>query len=372
MNTFPSFLIEPVSLPIVKDLQNKLNQKTKPLGSLGRLESLALKIGKIQNTLTPKITSPYLAIFAADHGIALEGVSAYPQEVTYQMVFNFLNGGAAANVLSKLHGYEINIIDAGVNYDFSKDGLVNANLIDKKIAFGTKSFLKEEAMTEIELNRCIEYGAEISNSIHEKGCNLIAFGEMGIGNTSSSSLLTHLISKIPLENCIGSGTGLNQEGIQNKLTILRKSLVRFHKLFPDPSLEDILRNFGGFEIMMMAGAMLQAASLKMILLVDGFISTAAFLCAYTMYPTILDYAIFSHLSEEKGHIHQLSFLKASPILGLGLRLGEGTGAILALPILQSSLAILNEMASFESARVSKEIKATVDLEIKATVNLATK
>jgi len=348
-----SFFFRPV--PKISDLigasiQHKLDFKTKPKGSLGRLEEIALHIGSIQNTLEPKLEKPTLFIFAADHGIAQEGVSAYPQEVTYQMVLNFLHGGAAANVLARQGNIDLEIIDAGVNFDFG----VPEGLINQKVGKGTKNFSKEPAMTELELLECLKRGKELAKNNYAEGTNLLAFGEMGIANTSSSSLLTHLLTGTPLENCVGSGTGLSPKGIQNKVFVLQKSLDRFHQDFPSPGLMDVFRNFGGFEILMMAGAMLEAGSLGMTLVVDGFISSSAFLCAYYIEPGILDYTLFSHLSEERGHIFQLSYLKKRPLLELGLRLGEGTGALLSIPLIRSSLAILNEMASFDSAGVSQK------------------
>ncbi len=351
LQNLPTFDVHPLTDLWNKKLKHTLDQKTKPIGSLGKLESIAIQMGRIQNTVSPEIKSPKLLIFAADHGIATEGVSAYPQEVTYQMVLNFMSGGAAANVLAKLHGVEIQIIDSGVNHDFG----VTENLRNEKMGFGTKSFLLGEAMTAEQVTACFERGSEISLELYKSGTNFLAFGEMGIGNTSSSSLLTHLLTGVALEFCTGSGTGLDHKGIEKKLSILNASLDRFNLLYSDPmvpDLMDIFKNFGGYEILMMAGAMLSAASLGMTLLVDGFISTVAFLCAYMMKPAIKDYAIFSHISGEKGHIYLLNYLEVDPLLNLGLRLGEGSGALLAFPIISSSIKILQEMASFESANVS--------------------
>ena len=339
-----------INFSIEEEIQNRLNQKTKPVGSLGKLEWLAVKMGIIQNTIRPKIVLPTLLIFAADHGIAIEGVSAYPQEVTYQMVLNFISGGAAASVLAKENNINLRIVDAGVNYDF---GLIQ-NLENEKIGHGTQNFLYQPAMNESEVLACLQSGARIAKKVFSEGSNLLAFGEMGISNTSASSLLSQVLTGVSLHNLCGSGTGLDLSGVDKKREILEKSLKRFHSENSKPNLLDLLKNFGGFEILMMTGAMLEAASLSMIIVVDGFISTSAFLCAYFINPKILDYTIFSHQSTERGHIYQLNYLGVEPILNLGLRLGEGTGTLLAIPILRSAVAILNQMASFESAGVSNE------------------
>jgi len=346
----PSLNIPNLLEEIRPHLVEKINHKTKPIGSLGRLEELAIQIGLIQNNLCPKINNPTLLIFAADHGIAKDGVSAYPQEVTYQMVLNFLGNGAAANVFSKLNGLDLKVIDAGINYEFN--GL--EGLIHKKIDKGTRSFLNEPAMSHSHVQECFLKGAEISFEAYRSDTNLLAFGEMGIANTSSSSLLSSILIKKPLDQLVGTGTGLDSIGLKKKFEILNHALNRFHQDFPNPSILDIFANFGGFEILMMAGAMLEAASLKMLVLVDGFISTAAYLCAYSLNPSIEQYAIFSHLSGELGHQYQLEFLKKIPLLNLGLRLGEGSGAILAFPILKAAISMINEMASFQSAGVSTQ------------------
>jgi len=336
-----------VSEKLKKDLQHKIDYKTKPLGALGRLEEIALRIGLIQNTLSPKLTNPYIVVFAGDHGIAKEGVSAYPQEVTFQMVMNFLSGGAAINVFCKQNNIKIEVVDAGVNYKFPK----NTRLIDAKVGMGTKSFLSGKAMTVKETNQCIELGSKIVNEIHKKGCNIIGFGEMGIGNTASASALMSVICKLDIEDCVGKGTGLAEEGVKNKIEILKKAIGNNNKT-NDPF--ESLSTFGGYEIAQMCGAFLQAAENKMVILVDGFIATSAFLIAFKMNPKILDFAFFCHQSDEQGHSKMLNFLGAEPILKLGMRLGEGTGAAVCLPIIESAVNFLNEMASFESAGVSNK------------------
>lgn len=345
-----SLIIEPVSRKLEVELKHKIDFKTKPLGALGILEEVALQIGLIQNTLSPKLKNPHIVVFAGDHGITNEGVSAYPQEVTFQMVMNFLNGGAAINVFCKQHKINIKVVDAGVNYVFP-DGL---NVIDSKIGMGTKSFLNEPAMNIKEAQKCIENGFAIVNEIHQSGCNVIGFGEMGIGNTSSASALMSVICDLPVQLCVGRGTGMDDKGVQKKIDIIKRAIVNNKKT--NTPLET-LATFGGFEIAQMCGAMLQAAANKMLVLVDGFIATSAFLVAYKINPAILEYAIFCHLSDEQAHAEMLKYLNVKPLLNMNMRLGEGTGAAIAYPVIQSAVNFINEMASFESADVSnKEVK----------------
>jgi nicotinate-nucleotide--dimethylbenzimidazole phosphoribosyltransferase len=326
-------------------LQQKIDNKTKPTGSLGVLESLAKQIGIVFQTLEPKITNPNIVVFAADHGIANHGVSAYPQDVTRQMVANFLEGGAAINVFCKQNDIALTIVDAGVNYDFS----TNTNLISAKIGKGTQSFLQNPAMNQTELDLCFTKGKEIVDSIFETGCNCIGFGEMGIGNTSTASVLMSVLLELPIEDCVGKGTGVVDEKLIQKQNILRKALENYNG--PN-DLQSKLAYFGGFEIMQMAGGMLQAKQNNMLILVDGFICTVAFLIAYKMNPSIKENAIFCHSSAEQGHQKILNCLNVHALLQLDLRLGEGTGCAVAFPIIQSAVCFLNEMASFESAGVS--------------------
>ncbi|NJL11696.1 MAG: nicotinate-nucleotide--dimethylbenzimidazole phosphoribosyltransferase [Microscillaceae bacterium] len=330
-----------------KELQNKIDFKTKPLGSLGKLEKLALQIGTIQNSLSPVLNKPTIIVFAGDHGIAKVGVSAYPQEVTFQMVMNFLNGGAAINVFTQQNNIDLKVVDAGVNFDFEP----NDKLINAKIANGTKSFLQEKAMTETQLQQCFEKSSEIVNQLFENRCNVIGFGEMGIGNTSSATMLMSYFCNLPIEQCVGRGTGLNDEQLQNKIAILKQA-QQFHGNIDNP--KEVLQTFGGFEIAQMCGAMLSAYEKKMLILVDGFIASNAFLVAYKINPTIINNAIFCHLSDEFGHQNLLNFLDAEPILKLNMRLGEGTGCAVSYPIIESAIAFLNNMASFESAGVTNK------------------
>lgn len=327
-------------------LQQKINDKTKPLGALGELEKLALQIGCLQNTLTPTLSQPTILVFAADHGIATEGVSAYPAAVTAQMVLNFLQGGAAINVFCQQHDIALEIIDAGVNYEFP----ASSQLIDAKIAKGTKNYLYETAMTMTELNQCFEKATEIVERVFQRGCNIIGFGDMGIGNTSSASLIMSQLCEIPLANCVGKGAGLNDEQLQGKLA----RLTQAQNQHPDlKNAREVLATFGGFEIAQITGAMLAAYQRNMLLMIDGFIASAAFLVAQRLEPEIQTHAIFCHLSDESGHQLLLDYLKAKPLLQLKMRLGEGTGCAVAYPIIQSAIIFLNQMASFDSAGVSR-------------------
>ncbi len=337
--------IEVLNKEKAKAVQQKINLKTKPIGSLGRLEDVAMHIACIQNTLTPKLKKPIILVFAGDHGIANDNVSPYPQEVTWQMVINFINGGAAINVFSKQHDIDIRIIDAGVNYHFDKSfGILNA-----KIALGTKSYLNEPAMTTEQFEKALKRGSDLVDRIHLEESNIIGFGEMGIANTSSASIILHLLSNIELSACVGRGTGWDDDGLQRKYEILGRVLSKYNGT---NKVEEVLTYFGGFEIVMIVGAMLKAAELKMIIMVDGFITTSALLAASKININVLDYCIYTHKSQEKGHQLLLDELKAKPLLDLGMRLGEGTGAAVAFPLIQSAVKFLNEMTSFEDAGVS--------------------
>ncbi|MFL2739202.1 MAG: nicotinate-nucleotide--dimethylbenzimidazole phosphoribosyltransferase [bacterium] len=340
-----SFSISSLSTILDEELHQKIDTKTKPPGSLGRLEKLALQLGKIQKTSAPELRNPSMLVFAGDHGITEEGVSPYPQEVTEQMVQNFLDGGAAINVFCRQHSISLHVVDAGVKGDFPE----HPDLISAKIGRGTKNFVQTPAMSKTECHQALKKGAELSRILPDTECNVIGFGEMGIGNTSSASLLMQRYTRLPLEICVGKGTGLDDSGLVHKQEILQKALD-MHAEIEDP--KEVLATFGGFEITMMAGAMLESAVLGRILLIDGFIAGSAFLAASRIVPEIMQYAVFTHQSDELGHGEMLKFLKAEPLLSLGMRLGEGTGAAIAYPLLQSAVSFLNEMASFESAGVS--------------------
>lgn len=336
-----------VSRTLQEELQHLIDNKTKPLGSLGILEDLARQIGLIQNTNKPRISRPHIVVFASDHGIAQHGVSAFPPEVTSQMVNNFLSGGAAVSVFCRQHQITLKVVDAGVNYDFPG----NRGIIDNKIAKGTQAFLQGPAMSKEEFKLCLQKGAEVASRLHEEGCNTIGFGEMGIGNTSSASALMSVLCNIPVANCAGKGTGLLDDQLKRKINILETAINNYSG---DGSAESLMAYYGGFEIMQIAGAMIEASKRGMVIIVDGFICTSAFLCAYKLHPAVKENAIFAHQSDEKGHKLLLDHLKAKPLLHLSMRLGEGSGAAVAFPILKSAVLFLNEMASFESAAVSNK------------------
>lgn len=329
------------------ELQHKIDFKTKPLGALGHLEHIAHKIGMVQNTLSPQLLKPHMVVFAADHGIARAGVSAYPQEVTYQMVMNFLGGGAAINVFCRQQGIEIKIVDAGVNFDFP-EGL---NLLDKKVRKSSRNILEEPAMTVEEYYQALENGRSVVAEIAETGCNSIGFGEMGIGNTSASSLMMSNLFDIPIVSCIGRGTGLNDDQLQNKINILSSAIEKYPEV---TTVDEIAQTFGGLEIAQMIGAMEEAFHRNMLIMIDGFIATVAIATAWKKNPEILNNCIFCHVSDENAHLQLLELLGQKALLNLNLRLGEGTGCALAYPLIQSAVNFLNEMSSFEDAHVSNK------------------
>lgn len=341
-----SFHIARPEQAIKEALTDKINNLTKPKGSLGTLEELALQIGLIQQTLTPTLQRPQNIIFAADHGIVDEGVSLSPKEITWQQISNFLHGGAGINFLCRQHGFELKIVDAGVDYDLPYE----KGIINKKVRKGSRNYLHEAAMTEEEMNLCIEQGAEVVRQSHNEGCNVISFGEMGIGNTSSSSLWMTCFTGIPLEECVGAGSGLDNAGIRHKYNVLQQALDNYQG---DGSAKDLIRYFGGLEMVMAVGAMLQAAELRMVILVDGFIMTNCMLAASKLYPEVLEYAVFCHQGDETGHKSVLRAMGAKPLLDLGLRLGEGTGAVCAYPIVDSAVRMINEMDNFAHASITK-------------------
>ena len=348
MNTFIAPTIANIeNNELYQQLQQIVDQKTKPLGALGRLETLAVQLGLIQDTTTPQITQPQIRVFAADHGLTKHGTSAYPSAVTAQMVYNFLQGGAAINVLARQHDIELKVVDAGVDADFSNSPFKDhAQLLDYKVRHRSRDALSEPAMTAEECLAALENGMDVVKSM---AGNLLIVGEMGIGNTSAASLLLARLGDIPLDECIGRGTGLDDAGLKHKASILTQVLAR-HSEAQTPF--DILAALGGLEIAMMAGALMQAASERRILLIDGFIASSALLVAERLAPGVAQYAVFAHHSVEPGHTHLLKLLNAEPLLNMGMRLGEGSGAALAYPLLQSACAIINEMASFNDAGIS--------------------
>lgn len=329
-------------------LQEKIDNLNKPKGSLGRLESLALQIGLIQHSLTPSLNNPCHILFAADHGIEREGVSVAPREVTWQQMVNFGCGGGGVNMFCRQHGFKLRLVDVGVDHDFAPEG--ESNVINRKIAYGTQDFLFGPAMGEEEYGLAMKVGAEMVDECHAEGCNVISFGEMGIGNTSPSSVWMHLLADIPLQQCVGAGSGLNTEGQRHKLDVLQRAVDNYRLHHSDIS---PLRYFGGFEMIAAVGGMLRAAEHKMIVLVDGFIMTACMLAASTLNAGIMPYAVFGHCGDEAGHRLMLNAMGAEPLLSLGMRLGEGTGAICAYPLLQSAVNMLNEMNNFDTGQITK-------------------
>ncbi len=323
------------------EIQTAIDFKTKPPGSLGRIEELAVQIAALKETLSPQMDTCQHIIFAADHGIATEGVSAFPQAVTQQMVLNFLGNGAAANVFANRLDIPVMVVDAGV----AGDPIVSEGLTSRRMGAGTDSFLSGPAMTAATMENTIAAGAAL---VAECGADAMSFGEMGIGNTATASMLIHKLTGIDLETLTGRGTGLDDEGLNRKVEVLKKAASRTNDL----SADEVLAEYGGFEILMMAGAMIAAAEARKVVLVDGFIATAAALVALTRAPHIRPAMVFSHLSEEAGHITVLHHLEAKPILNLGLRLGEGTGALLAWPLVRASVDMLNNMATFADAGIS--------------------
>ena len=336
------------SKSFLEEIQQVIDLKTKPQGSLGQLETLAGKIAQIQHSLTPSLNAPCLVIFAADHGIADEGVSLFPKAVTEQMVLNFLAGGAAINCFSRQHALDLNIVNAGVCCDFS--GIENENFFNKPIAPGTNNFLTTEAMSEAQCQQALQDGADIVHAKFKAGCNVIGFGEMGIANTTSAAAIMAGILNLSGETCAGRGSGLDKEGVALKAKVVDQA-IEFHQLKDATALE-VLQKVGGFEIVMMVGAMLKAAELSMLVLVDGFICSTAALAASRINHHFLDYTQFCHQSNEQAHQLLMAEMGAQPLLNLGMRLGEGSGVAVAYPLVASAVNFFNEMASFEEAGVS--------------------
>jgi nicotinate-nucleotide--dimethylbenzimidazole phosphoribosyltransferase len=323
-------------------LQRRIDGKTKPLGALGRLETLGLQIGRILGSETPQLRQPQLVVFAADHGLAAHGVSAYPSDVTWQMVENFLAGGAAVSVLARQHGLALTVVDAGVRHDFAP----RAGLLLRKVAPGSADALAGPAMTSAQCAQALDAGRDVVKGLPG---NALLLGEMGIGNTSAAALLLARLTGAPIEDCCGRGTGLDDAGLARKLAVLRQVLAR-HAEAVTPL--QALAAMGALEIAMMCGAALQAALERRVIVVDGFIASSAVLVAARLQPAVLSRCVFAHCSDEAGHGLMLRALGVAPLLQLGLRLGEGSGAALAWPLLVSACRVLEEMASFESAGVS--------------------
>ena len=338
-------------------IQERIDNLNKPKGSLGRLEDLAMQVCLIQQTLSPSLAHPCHLLLGGDHGIEREGVSVSPREVTWQQMLNFARGGGGVNMFCRQHGFKLRIVDVGVDYDFLSErsdadgGLLP--VIDRKIARGTANFLYQPAMAEQQFEQAIAVGCDLVDDCVAEGCRILSIGEMGIANTSPSSIWMHLFCNIPLEQCIGAGAGLDSEGIRHKYEVLSKALERFFILRASSSDISPLSYFGGFEMVAAIGAMLRAAEQKLVILVDGFIMTACALAAIQMEPRCRDYMIFTHCGDESGHKLMLDSLHASPLLNLGLRLGEGTGALCAFPIIDSAVRMVNEMNNFKDAHITK-------------------
>ena len=352
-------------------LRHRIGRKTVPQGALGRVAWLAERLGAILGSTEPRLRAPQLVVFAADHGIAARGVSAYPSDVTWQMVGNFLAGGAAASVLARQHGIALTVVDCGVRHDFDhpaagplprqgvapsggsaaceaaqRGGQVAPGLLIRKIAPGTQDCSTGPAMNAVQCAQALANGVELVKALPG---NALLLGEMGIGNTSAASLLTARLGGLDVAEVTGAGTGLDAEGIARKTAVLREALVA-NAGATEPLAA--LAALGGFEIATMVGSVLQAASERRVVVVDGFIASAAVLVASRIAPPVLQRCVFAHRSGERGHARLLQLLGAEPLVDLGLRVGEGSGAALAWPLLVSACAILNEMASFESAGVS--------------------
>ncbi|MEI7738410.1 MAG: nicotinate-nucleotide--dimethylbenzimidazole phosphoribosyltransferase [Betaproteobacteria bacterium] len=325
-------------------LQFKLDNKTKPQGSLGRLEFLAKNIGLILNTEKPELLEPQLVVFAGDHGLVARGISAFPSDVTWQMVENFLSGGAAVSVLARQHGIGLTVVDCGVCHDFEP----RAGLLIRKIALGTADATEGPAMTKTQCEQALANGLNLVQGLPG---NALLLGEMGIGNTSAASLLMSRLAGLDIVDCTGAGTGLDADAVQRKISVLRTVL---RKNADAISPLDALAALGGFEIATMVGAVLQAALENRVIVVDGFIASSAVLVAAAMQPAVLERCVFAHRSGERGHALMLAHMRVDPLLDLGLRLGEGSGAALAWPLMVSACRVIGEMASFESAGVSRQ------------------
>ncbi len=344
MNQLINIAIPGLHSDLDAEIQYKLDQKTKPVGSLGMMERIAKRVALIQGTLNPVLNKPVMLTVASDHRICEEGVSPCPVEITWQQCLNFMNGGGGIGLFCSEFGFDHYVVDAGVDYDFKP----HPHLIDAKVRKGTRNFLHEPAMTTDECLAAIENGRRIVARFNDEGRNVICFGEMGIGNTSPASALLSVYTGLSLDKAVGPGSGLNADGVNHKLDVIRRAIEK-HGI-SDDALTNLAR-FGGLEIATICGGMIEAAIRRMLIITDGFITTAALLAAEAICPGVKDYVIFSHQSEEQGHRHMIEYLGGEPVLQLGFRLGEGTGAAAAYPIIKGSVAILNKMTSFDESGV---------------------
>lgn len=339
MTTLPALTtaIMPTDAALEPVLRALLDGKAKPPGSLGRIEGLAVRIGLIQNRPDPRIGRTDLYVFAGDHGLTQEGVSAYPSSVTAAMVGLFLSGRSSVSAFARASDVRVRVVDAGVDADLPD----HPDLIAAKIARGTRNAAREPALTPEQVLAALLKGADIARAAAADGADVIALGEMGIGNTASAALVMHRLAPAPLDACVGLGTGHDAEGLARKQAAIARAAQRSDATQP----LDVLAQFGGCEIAMMAGAVLGAASMRRVALIDGFISTAAALAAVRLVPAALDYCVFAHGSAERGHPAMLAALGVRPLLDLDLRLGEGTGAALAAPLLVAAANLLTDVAA---------------------------
>ncbi|WP_394203211.1 nicotinate-nucleotide--dimethylbenzimidazole phosphoribosyltransferase [Shewanella waksmanii] len=342
------YQIDPIDHQHDEAIQHKIDNKTKPIGALGELENLAMQLAQILGDPIV-IRRPKLLVFAGDHGIAASGVSIVPSEVTTQMVVNFLEGGAAINVFCRQSGFEMEVIDCGIAQQLDMPGL-----IDQRLGAGTNPIHRQAAMT----IGAVKQGFALAKSRvahhHAQGTNLLGFGEMGIGNTSSASAIMAAALNIEVADCVGRGTGIDAATLKRKQHLIEEALRIHETSLADPI--ELLAALGGFEIVQITGAMLAAAELKMVIVVDGFITTAAAIMAVKINPRCRDYMVFAHKSDERGHMLMLEFLQARPLLNLGMRLGEGTGAAMALPVIEAAAGFYNEMASFDDMGIDIDTK----------------
>ena len=353
MNTLQDVLnsIKPLDQKLQDKAQRRLDNLTKPIGSLGRLEELARRYVTITRNEYPKINKKVIYTFAGDHGVTQEGVSAYPKEVTYQMVFNFLRGGAGINVLARHAGAEVRVVDMGVDYVFEDaDGLIK-----KKVSMGTQNMASVPAMSTEECIRALTVGIELAYAAHKEGVDILGTGDMGIGNTTPSSAITAVLTGKPVDQVTGRGTGINDDAYRNKIRVIEQSIAINRPNPKDPL--DVLAKVGGFEIAGIAGLIIGAAACRIPVVIDGFISSAAALAAVSLNEEISQFLFASHMSVEKGHQAILQRIGLNPLLDLNLRLGEGTGACLAISLIEAGVKILTEMATFGEAGVSEGEKA---------------
>ncbi len=339
--------IRPLNKGLIPQIQAHLDNLTKPKGSLGRLEELALRYALVSQSLQPPTPKKAVLVFASDHGVTEEGVSAFPREVTYQMVKNFLAGGAGINVLARHVGADVRVVDIGVDADLTD----LTDLVHKKVARGTRNMAKGPAMTRKEAEEAILAGAEVAMDAISKGYNMLATGEMGIGNTTPASAVTAVLCGKSPEEVTGKGTGIGDHAYRHKISVIKKA-IEINS--PDPSDPlGVLASVGGLEIAGICGMVLACAHKGVPVVTDGFISTAGSLMAYALQPRVKDYLFASHCSVEQGHRIQLLHMGLKPVLNLDLRLGEGTGAALAMSLIEAGAKIYSEMATFEDAAVTE-------------------